>query len=259
MEVFFVILCIVLLVIFIYARYIEPYQLEIKRIKISDELGIKILHMSDLHFGKNFNIQQLKTLVDIINSEDHDILVFTGDFFDDKYKGDNTEIIKVLSKLECKNKYAIYGNHDYKHQALFLYKDLMHCSGLTLLENSNSYLKINDKSINVIGSDDFINGNPDVKLIKRLCKDEFNILLLHEPDCVEHFLNCDINLVLSGHSHGGQIRFFANFGVSNRLGRKYKEGLFNVNNKILYVSSGIGVSGIRLRFRVKPSISILSI
>ncbi len=259
MHIIYLILFILASGVFIYARYIEPYQMVIKNIEVSSDLGIKLLHISDIHYGKNFNAKQLEYLVSKINGVEKDIIVFTGDFFDDKYQGGIGEISNILDKLECEYKFAINGNHDYKHYANIYYSDLMLKSGFKLLINNNEEINVNNKNINIIGSDDFINGNPDVKKIKSLISDSYNLLLLHTPDMVVKFSDTNFDLILSGHSHGGQVRLNKYIGISNRLGRVYRDGFYSVDKTKLYVSSGIGTSGLRLRFRVKPSFTVISI
>lgn len=259
MYVFLSFLLILIIIVFVYARYIEPYQMEVKNVYISNDLGLKILQISDIHYGKNFNAKQLRDLVTMINKEDKDIVVFTGDFFDDKYKGEISEISNILNKIDCDYKFSINGNHDYKHYANIYYNDLMMKSNFKLLVNDNVHIKLNDIKLNIIGSDDFINGNPDIKGIKKLVDNSFNLLLLHTPDMAVKFTDSKFDLILSGHSHGGQVRLNKYIGISNRLGRVYRDGLYNLNNTKLYVSSGIGTSGLRLRLRVKPSFTIISI
>lgn len=254
--IFFLFICFI-----VYARYIEPYQLEVKEVKVDECLGIKILHITDIHFGVNYNLEQLEKLVKKINSIEKDVIVFTGDFFDDRYGQGIDDIVSVLKLLDDKSlKYAIWGNHDYKHHAKDVYASLMSQSGFKLLSNEDEIIEINNQVFRIVGSDDYLLGDFNKEYLQSIDNSTYNILLLHEPDAVDCFKYQAYHLILSGHSHGGQVRLLCGIKGKTRMGRKYQEGLFILNHKTrLYVSGGLGTTGTRLRYRMKPSISVISL
>lgn len=247
--------------LFVYGRYIEPYQLEVKEVNLNQDLDFKIAHISDLHFGKNFTHNELQRMVKEINALNVDCIIFTGDFFDDRYEDGIDEIADVLNGLnENILKYAIYGNHDYKSYAFAVYSSLMKRSGFKLLRNEASVIQHHGKQLLIVGSDDYIRGAFDQVYLESVHTDMYQILLLHEPDVVDRFNTDNYDLILSGHSHGGQVKLPLGIRGRTRLGSKYQEGLYKLSKKtVLYVSGGLGTTGTRLRIGVKPSITVVSL
>lgn len=255
------ILVILILLIFIYARCIEPYKLKVKEIKEGSSDGIKVLHISDIHFGKNINLTQLQLIVDTVNTLNYDVLVFTGDFFDDRFTGDISDIVDVLNNItNNKHMYAIWGNHDYKSHASTLHAQLLSEAGVTLLCNEDDVIEIRNRSLRIVGSDDYIKGEFDKDYLESISLDCDNLLLLHEPDAIDYFDYSNYKFVLSGHSHGGQVVLPCGIRGRNRMCSKYQEGLFVLSaHTKLYVSGGIGTTGMRLRFMTPPSISLITL
>jgi len=207
------ILFIAIIIFCIYARFIEPkfltvhYETLFNNLISKDVDEIKILQFSDTHVSEYFVIEDLENIVSKINEQDPDIVVFTGDLIDQfndyENKDEINEIWETLSLIKAPFKYAIYGNHDYGGGAESIYKRIMENSGFELLINEKSVLE--QYNINIIGMDDSIFGDYDSEIFSDLDKDSYNIVLSHEPDVVDYLLENNINLFLSGHSHGGQI------------------------------------------------------
>lgn len=257
----FVIMSILVLIIFSYAYFVEPFKLEVKSVTVSNELGLKILHFSDIHYGKSFNDKQLAKVISEINKLDCDLVIFTGDLFTDSYNGDVQSLISLLKLIKCDNKFAIWGNHDYKYFAFKHFDHVLKSANFTVLRNESTTVNIDGKILNIVGSDDYIMGENEFDVIQSLSSlNEYNLLLLHEPDVAKDYVQLGFNLILSGHSHGGQVVLPFNIKGQTRLGSEYVSGLYTLSNKTnLYVSSGLGTSGIRLRFRAVPSITIIEI
>lgn len=258
--------------IYSYSRYIEPNLLKVQTKNISSQLinssdEIKIVQFSDTHISERFNIEDLQQMVKEINSENPDIVVFTGDLIDHfnsyEYKGDVDEIWQVLGKINAPlGKYAVYGNHDYGGGAEKIYKKIMENSGFALLINENH--KIPEHNINIIGLDDSIFGNFDETLLNDLSDENFyNVALSHEPDVVDLLLEYNVDLILSGHSHGGQVNIpYLSSAMLPELAKKYTRGMYEFENKRdtrLYVNIGIGTSQIPFRFLAIPEISVLNL
>lgn len=106
MHILLIILTLCLLV-FLYAYFYEPFQLVIKEEDISNKIGAKIIHMTDIHYGKSFNNKQLKRVVDKINKLEKDVVVFSGDLFVDDYNGEVESLTKLLKDIDCEHKYAV--------------------------------------------------------------------------------------------------------------------------------------------------------
>lgn len=271
MKKFFKFLWIVFLIaaaIYIYARFIEPNCLTMNYINVNNGLisrnkeDLRILQFSDTHISEYFNIKDLNRVVEKINEENPDIVIFTGDLIDqyNNYKNNNNinEIWDILGRINAPlGKYAVYGNHDYGGGAEFAYKTIMENSGFVVLKNDKVILE--DYNINIIGMDDSIFGNFEKeKLIVFLDKERYNVVLSHEPDVVDYLLEYNIDLFLSGHSHGGQV----NLPLVNSfpiLAKKYTNGIYSFNNyrqTMHYVNIGLGTSQIPLRFMAPPELSV---
>ena len=258
--------------LYTYARFIEPNMLSVQYENISNKLisesseDIKVLQFSDTHLSEYFSIEDLKKVVNKINDENPDIVIFTGDLVDHYYKysytGDITQIWEVLSQINAPlGKYAIYGNHDYGGGAERVYKDIMENSGFVTLVNDKVSLK--EYNLNIIGLDDSIFGNLDIEKLNELLDDSyFNIVVSHEPDVVDLMLEYNIDLFLSGHSHGGQVNIPFINSILPPLGEKYTKGLYefeNARNTKLYVNVGIGTSQIPFRFMATPELSVFTL
>ena len=274
MKKFFSLLSIVLFIIaavFVYARFIEPNLLtvhyeNIKNSCINEERDeLKILQFSDMHISKYFDEKDIKKVVEKINEEKPDVVFFTGDLIDEyssyEKKDRINEIWEELSLINAPlGKYAVYGNHDYGGGAEYVYKNIMENSGFVLLKNEKITLK--DYNINIIGMDDSIFGEIEKeKIIGFLDEDSYNIVLSHEPDVVDSMLEYNIDLFISGHSHGGQVNLPV-IKFLPPLRQKYTGGMYTFNNfrqTMLYVNIGLGTSKIPLRFMAPPELTVLTI
>lgn len=255
-----------------YSREIEPKLLDVNHHKIinpsipSSFNRFKIVQFSDTHLGFQYNAQQLKKLVKKINSLNPDIIFFTGDLMDtpNQYNEANI-IIPLLKELEAPfGKFAIYGNHDHGGYGTDIYKSIIEESGFNLLLNSHQQIELIDgSSFYVIGIDDAMLGKPDIRTaIKGVPDDSYKILLSHAPDLADEAQNFNIQLQLSGHSHGGQVKIpFAGALVIPPYAEKYKEGFYKIGSTplTLYVNRGLGTTRLPFRFLCKPEITVYSL
>ncbi len=254
---FFVIL-IAVLWLFIYSSTNIIVKNEI-HIKADVTESYKIAFFTDTHYGKSYNEKNIKKIVALINESNVDIVIFGGDFFDnynrDKSKIDVELLGNELSKIKAKyGKYAVYGNHDFGGKATRVYFDLMSNSGFTVLKNQNKYIKELDTRL--IGFEDSIFGEVNLEYYN-IKSTDFNILISHEPEIIDMINMKNYGIMLSGHTHGGQINNPYNVPT------KYLKGIYNnssINNNIsLIVSKGIGVTKIPIRVFSQPEICIIYI
>lgn len=273
---FFIILLIIGVALLLWARYVSTKGLIIKEYATyspslpSNFDGFKIIHFSDLHYETTVNKKDLNHIVKKINENKPDIVVFTGDIFpegielpEDSLNTLKEELLKINPRL---NKYAISGNHDYESAN---FKEFMESAGFIVL--NNSYDLIFDGGNEPI----LLSGLPSSTKDTHNYKDAFaplsfteedkeyagkinyKILLLHEPDNIDNVREYEVNLALAGHSHGGQVRLPFVPSIAKVYGAiKYPEAHYKVDNTDLYVSSGIGTSGLKFRFFNKPSINL---
>lgn len=140
----------------------------------------------------------------------------------------------------------------------------MNEAGFTILKNSSTSIDVNGKSINIFGGDDALMGEHDVEeTVSGISEDDFNLLLIHEPDLVDEYIDYPIDLALSGHSHGGQV-YIPFYGPvkKNFLSEKYNRGFFqldNIRKTKLYVSTGLGNTKVPFRFLTIPELAVFDI
>ena len=272
---FFLIIFLLITITIIYARYGGTSGLITKEYKIETSLigedfdGLKVVHFSDLHYLRVTNNDKLKEIVDEINLIKPDIVFFTGDLIDKDFTltdKDKDDLINGLSSIKTKyGKYAVLGNHDYVKD-IEIFKDIYSNSNFNLLQNSYDiiYSSNNDKLF-IGGVDNYSYNEADINKVMEYFNDNsdisYKIILVHEPDYIDNILTSyNVNLVLAGHSHNGQINipyiknFFLPYGS-----RKYYENYYKVNDTDLYISSGIGESSVNFRLFNKPSINFYRI
>jgi len=253
----------------LYSFFFERFWLDINKMQLSfPQLpaafsGTKIVHFSDLHLGEFFDVDHLQKIVDHINSLKPDLICFTGDLVED-----GTDILKrsipVLQQLHAPlGKIAIFGNHDYRIGKQQDVADALKQSGFVFLQNDHTSINLSGEKIYVAGTDDMFGGGSDIpKAIQGIPENQFTILLAHEPDLADIAVQHPIHLQLSGHSHGGQIRVpFVGALFTPDGAKKYIEGLipFKNSNFKLYVSRGIGTTGLPFRFHCRPELTVIII
>lgn len=265
------VLAIICISIVLWARFISTSGLKVNEIKIVNKKlpksfhGFKVVHFSDVHYGKTINKSNLEKIVNKINMIEPNIVLFTGDLIDKDVNVTDSlidELTTVLSTIEPSHgKYAVKGNHDYKYDG---YVDIMNASGFNTLDNSYDLIYNDvDEFIYLGGMSSGLQTIIDYnKLLEyfnleSVNKDIFRIMLLHEPDNIDKLLTYqNMDLALAGHSHGGQIRIpFVGAIVKNNGAKKYPEDYYKINDTKLYVSFGLGTTTYPFRFMNKPSIN----
>lgn len=260
-QVILLIIVLIIIGLLLYVRFIGTSGFIVKEYPIySDKLpssfdGLKIVHISDIHYG-SMSKDKLIKIVNEINNIKPDIVVFTGDLYDEftVLTDDNKkDISEVLSKIEATiGKYAVSGNHDYSNDG---YPQLIENSGFTYLNSNSKIIYYHGSTpIEIVGYPSYIKDNPnyDYEL-----SDYFKIALIHEPDAIDSLADKNIDLVLSGHSHGGQVRLpFIGALTTPEGAKKYYDAYYTVGNSKLYVSYGLGTVLLPVRFFDRPSFNV---
>lgn len=262
--IFLVILIIATL--FILLRYIGNMGIKVKEYKIINNnignfYGLKIVHVTDLHYGMT-NEKKLKKLVKEINLTKPDIVLFSGDLVD-KNTEYNKEIDNILIE-NLKNINAYYGKYYVNGDEDLLYKTFD-----TIMSNSN-FISLDD-TYEVIYNEKnetiFLSGiSPDKSLTNEIKENinlntyNYKILLTHYPDSVTSVLKYNFDLIASGHSLNGQVRLpFIGSVYTKENSRKYYNSYYKIDNTNLYISSGIGNSTINIRLNNPPSFNLYRI
>lgn len=254
------------IVTILYATFIEPDLLRVihydfPHSKIEGQ-PIKVVQFSDTHIGDFFTIEELQKVVDKINEQEADLVLFTGDLMDDAsvYQGSIEEIGTVLSNIQSKfGNYAVFGNRDYGGGAERFYEELMESAGFHVLLNNHETITVNGTTLSLFGADDALIGYYDAKqTMKGIEEGNFNLLLVHEPDLVDDFIDYPVDLVVAGHSHGGQVYIpFVGPLLTTTLAEKYVRGLYDINENLsLYVNTGIGNTRVPFRLFNVPQITV---
>ena len=270
----FITIILLIIVILAYGFLIEPTLITVKEQKITitnlpDNFnGFKIVHISDLHYGKKKKKKSLKKLVKSINEQEPDIVVLTGDLINKDTKMTNSLAEKISNQLNkissTAGKYAISGEDDLKFDE---WTNIITNSGFTNLNNSyDTIYKNGYESIFIAGlstNQDKLNVNEKLKApIEYLNSFEKNgpiykILLIHEPDTINDMSTNPFDLILAGHSHGGQIRLPLIGPIIIQEGaKKYHENHYKIENSDLYISNGLGVSDFNFRLFNTPSYNL---
>ncbi|EEL70698.1 MULTISPECIES: metallophosphoesterase [Bacillus] len=257
--------------------YLQNNLISITEVKITSSKipssfkGYKILQISDLHnkkFGDNQDV-----LIKKVKNSNPDIIVITGDLIDSKsYDAEiSLQVIRELVK-----EYPIYfvtGNHEkWSGKYNSLEKELKK-HHVTVLRNEHVSIRKGEQEINLLGIDDpeFVIGNRTegdivkdeiIKAKIEMQPDRYNVLLSHRPEFIEEYADEQIDLVLSGHAHGGQVRlpFIGGLVAPNQgVLPKYTAGLYEKQNTSMIVSRGLGNSIIPQRIFNRPEIVVVQL
>jgi predicted MPP superfamily phosphohydrolase len=231
--------------------------------------GFRLVQISDLHLEEWTEPWFLQRVVEQVNGLAPDLVALTGDFISDGPKSLSVAYrampvcAEVLSGLNCPLRYAILGNHDASVSSGMVIQALAAVRIPTLV-NHFTAIERGDDRIWLSGVDDISMSVPDLMAAVPAYPDAPVILLAHEPDYADtvrlHPRFPLIDLMLSGHSHGGQVRLpFVGPLALPPLGRKYIEGWFRFDTMQLYVNRGIGTVSLPFRLNCPPEITEITL
>ena len=220
---------------------------------INEELnGLKIVQFSDIHFGKNSSIKDIKKLVNLINEINPDIVIFTGDLIDEDYLISNDDKESIMSEFNriTSNigKYAIKGEEDSDD-----FKDIFDNSNFTILENKIEKVYKGKSVINLIAIDEEFS-TEEIKMSDA----DYSIGVIHKPDLADDLIDLvEPNMIIAGHSHNGQIILPLIGPVIKKEGaKKYISSYYDLDGIPLYISGGLGNSYYPFRLLNHPSINL---
>lgn len=260
-----------------YGSFIEPWLIKIncQTINIEGDIkpNIKIAFLTDPQVGPYKKEGFIKLVNKKIRKANPDIILLGGDYIYDHE--DQVEHLRPLGEI-TKNipAFAVMGNHEYnvgREGDLENFIDrtdkiekLLKEINITILTNENHLIEIKGTKLNIIGIDDIWGQKDNLnQAINDINKNYPQILISHNPDGILEAQNTDIDIVVSGHTHGGQIRlpFIGPMvpSVHTKLGRDFYKGLFKFKDTFLLVSAGLGESGPRARLFNRPEINVITL
>jgi predicted MPP superfamily phosphohydrolase len=233
--------------------------------------GFRIIQISDIHLEEFTEEFFLERVVRRINQMKPDLVLITGDFITNgsftygRPLEPATRCGALLSALTCPHRYGIFGNHDAGAHG-HIVRDQMEKNGVPLLVNQHLRIERGGQHIWLAGTDDALNGLPNLDQALPASPDAPVILMAHEPDFANvifaHPRAKNLDVVLSGHTHGGQVRLpgMAPFrGVLPVGGKAYPEGHFTLGNFQLYVNRGLGTVGVPFRLNCPPELTEITL
>jgi uncharacterized protein len=253
---------------------IEPNHPRIVRQEIAlqrwpDRLeGFTIALLSDFHYDPYFSVHPLRASIDIINDLHPALIVLTGDFVSVPYFGNRAKAAsaaepcaQLLRQMKAPyGLWAVMGNHDALTDSHRI-ADSLGSVGIQVLDNRSVPIEGNGARFWLSGVDDVLEGNADVDAaVHSIPANESVILLAHEPDYADYVARYPVDLQLSGHSHGGQVRvpFVGPLWLPD-LGKRYVWGLYKSGRLTLYTNPGLGTVGAPVRMNCPPEITFLTV
>jgi predicted MPP superfamily phosphohydrolase len=224
--------------------------------------------LSDFHYDPYFSVHPLRTAIAMVNALHPDLIVFTGDFVSVPVFGDERKAAfaaepcaRLLRQMAApRGLWAVLGNHDDGTDRKHVTRALQ-AENIQVLANQSVAIERDGARIWLAGVNDVLSKTADLsKTLRRIPVGEAVILLAHEPDFADEASRFPIDLQLSGHSHGGQIRVpLLPPLYLPAMARKYIWGTYHVGRLTLYTTAGLGTVGVPMRLNCPPEITLLTL
>jgi predicted MPP superfamily phosphohydrolase len=248
-----------------YTRLIEPYAYWISETDVFIRdlpgrfEGFRLTQLTDIHHSRILGLSEVRRVVSLAQETKPDMFVLTGDYSTSyrRYIEPCAEALSALSAPE--GVWAVLGNHDHYTDPELTTRALQR-SRIAVLNNAHTTLRRGPDALQLSGIDDWTwNAVNWPRAFSGLNAATPTILLSHQPTVLDFDHTSKVSLIISGHTHGGQLKL-PFLGAPARFATKdlkYAHGLFRRGDTQLYVSSGTGVIGLPLRFGVRPEIAVL--
>jgi uncharacterized protein len=256
-----------------YARDLEPGWLDLTRTSIplgrqATHRAIRILHLADLHLSRFATLPMIEGAFQAGLAEKPDLVCITGDFITANEEYDRGEYGQALRRIsQAVPTFACLGNHDggvwamsrKGHRKHAVIGELLEQSGVRLLHNESQVIEVAGRQLQLIGVGDLWAGEVDGEAAFRNYRNLSTVVLAHNPDTKEILGNYPWQLMLSGHTHGGQVVFpLIGPCFAPVKDRRFIAGLGEWNGRRIYVTRGVGnLWG--YRFNCRPEASILEL
>ncbi len=253
-------LCVSAWGVFVRRRWVRVRRLDIAVSGLSEGFdGYRIAHLSDLHIGSASPKERALRWAEQVNRLDVDLVALTGDYVTSG-SAFHADIAEVLSRMRAKDGvFAVMGNHDYFGDGEGLIQKLRG-RNIHVLRNEWIELRRKNGGLTVSGVDDTWSRRANVQRSLQGRNPAYPALVLaHDPALFPELKKNGASLVLSGHTHWGQIAlpFFASRINLSRLSFRYHAGLYSEDHQVLYISPGLGTTGPPIRLGSPPEITVL--
>lgn len=230
--------------------------------------GFTIAMVSDFHYDPIFSVHPIRAAIGMVNDLHPDLIVLTGDFVTVPWVGHKKAgaaaaepCAQLLRNLQAPyGLWAVLGNHD-SFTNPGRVTSALHAVGIQVLANQSVPIEKNGGRFWLAGVNDVMGRTADLPAtLQRVPPDEAVVLLAHEPDYADYVARYAVDLQLSGHSHGGQVRlpWITPFFLPE-LAKKYVLGLYNIGALTLYTNAGLGTVAIPARLNCPPEITFLTL
>lgn len=245
----------------------EPRLLRVTRLTVrSPDVppgfhGARIAFLSDIHHGPYFSLKRVSRVVDIVNDLRPDIILLGGDYVhrDARYIA---PVFAELARLRAPlGVFAVAGNHDH-WEGIDLTRQEMAKAGIANLDNRAAWVTVGGDRIRIGGVGDLWEDRQDLApTLDGARESDFVILLSHNPDYAERITTRGIDVVLSGHTHGGQVTLFGLWAaaVPSAYGQKYRNGFVQTEYTRVYVTTGVGTITPPVRFCAPPEVVLITL
>lgn len=259
-----------------YGYRVEPTWLELNHLQVPVAglapafAGFRIAQLTDFHGKHNVTDDYLGEAVALTTAQQPDTIVLTGDFVHAGFKHVD-RVAEVLGQLRAPHGvYAVLGNHDFSVRNALGFRryrhlhravgDALQRRGIRVLRNESVCLEREQAKLYLSGVEDLWSRVCDLdQALQGLPADVPRVVLAHNPRTVEHLNGHRCDLMLSGHTHGGQVHV-PGLGrpTLGKRARRFAAGLYQINDTYLYVNKGIGF-GFRFRFGVRPEVAVTTL
>lgn len=243
----------------------EPFRLTVEHHKIFLRRlpqafdGLRVVQLSDIHHSPFTSREQIERAVETANSLQPDIIALTGDYVS-KERAYAAPCAELMGRLRARHGvYAVLGNHDHWTDAALI-TDLFRAEGITVLVNQGMRFEKDGAALWLAGVDDTMVGLEDLPLaLAGAREDELKLLLAHNPIILRRAARAGVDLVLSGHTHGGQVTLRSERSASGKPRRRLLKGLAKQGETQIYITRGLGTVVLPVRFGCPPEVSLLEL
>lgn len=265
-----------------YAHYLEPRRFRVRTVEVpAPQLtrDLTILHLTDFHLRSDRHWQnKIGGLIEMLKPLRADLVLFSGDFLEKECGIPLLEAI--LKQLPAPSaRYAIWGNHDYYHYTFYhlfapkvyrgiewdrgVLKGALRAAGVVILDNTNAVIPWGDAQVVIIGVNDFYAQKHDIpKAFEGAPATGLRILLTHSPELITVMSGLSVDLVLAGHTHGGQITLpgFGPLASRSELPRRKICGVYQHNGSTVIINNGLGEGRfIPFRLLTPPEVVLITL